>query len=61
MTLLEWFTANPSEQGLRANFYEEVRRALAIAQAAEEWVKDGDVTAQFILRRADELLAGKEK
>jgi len=56
MTLLERWDSQKRISGVEVD-NQEIRRAIAIAQAVEEWQRDGDVTAQFIMRRADELLA----
>jgi len=40
---------------------DEIRRALATAQAVEEWIIASGSDGHWIMRRADELLAGKRE
>lgn len=63
MTLLERLSGFPppdyEDYWLTADEVKQIRRALAIAQAVEEWHQNSDGEGGFLLRRADELLEAK--
>ena len=61
MTLLERYDAWESGKiTLSPRTKDEIRRALAIAQAVDEYIPQSGDAIHWIMRRADELLRGEK-